>query len=200
MASSTLTIDDLPGIQGAERDNRRGRELFVASEISESLLATAYLLMEKEGLLETVFYESIPSLSTYLSWLQNKTSRYLGCFIRPTLDVDDVRLAGLSWLWDIRGPVGGRRCECGMVFFREWQRDHIPEELTEKTMDYAFGPCGIDVLYGITPVRNRAAILFSRRMGFKQTAPLPMYGSWHGEPEDVVMSFLTKEEYHGRRA
>ncbi len=195
MPAHTLTVEDLPGVHGAERINKLGLELFIASDIGESLMATAYLLMEKDELLDTVFYEGVPTITQFIGYLQRKESRYIGCFVRPTLDNAPVELAGVGWLWDVRGPVGGVRAECGMVFFRKWQRSHIPEELTVKIIDYAFGPCNCDVLYGVTPVPNRAAVIFSKRMGFHQTEPLPKYGSWHGEPADAILSYLTKENW-----
>lgn len=192
MVASPLTVEQLPGVRGAERINRLGLELFISTEIGEDLLAAAYLMMKHDGLLETVFYESVPPLWLFLSWATNPNSKFIGCFVRPTLDVDAVEMAGLGWLWQMGGVPGAMKAETGMVFLKKWQHSGIPVELAEKMLDCSFGPLGRDVLYGVTPVRNRAALLFSRKLGFKQTEPLPKYGSWHGEPTDIVMSYLEK--------
>lgn len=168
-------------------------ETFVAENVGESLLATVYLLLEKDGLLPVVFYDGVPALSKFLEWATRSDSKYVVGFVRPTLDT--VEIAGVGWVWQIQNRPGARRGDVGMVFLRKFQDGRTPLDLTGKMLGLAFGSWGLDLLTGVTPVKNPLALRFARKLGFRQLEPIPSYGMWHGEPCAAVVSYLTAETW-----
>jgi RimJ/RimL family protein N-acetyltransferase len=160
-------------------------------------MARAYIQMEADNLLETVFFSHVPTLKEFIGWLEAKDNRYLGCFIRN--DAHEARLAGLAWLWSIRGGSGGRKADCGFVIFREYMHHRIPLRLIEKTLEYSFETENLDILYGLSLADNRATLIFGRRLGFTFLPPLPKFASYHGVPADAVMSYLTREDWRVQR-
>ena len=170
--------------------------IFVSADLDEELLAVAYIRMKVEGLLPIVYHESIPPLSEFIAY-HNKEKKhsyydhYLGAFARPTLDAPP-ELIGMGWLGGIRGPVGSIKGEVGFVFFRKWQQVKVPLVATRLMIDYCFDVAGVDIVVGTTPVKNRAALIFDRRLGFTQLPAIPNFTTFQGEPCDAVISYMTK--------
>lgn len=181
----------------ADKNTLSSEELFVATDIGESLLASLYLQMERADLLDTMFFGGVPTLREWLAWVNLPKSRYLGCFRRlcPTLDMESVTLAGAGWLWNITGEDGSRRADCNMVFLPEHQKGRRPEIWTAQMLDVCFDEIRCDVLYSTVPESNRASRLFAHKMGFTQHGPLPWMASWRGKPEAAWIGHLTKEQW-----
>jgi RimJ/RimL family protein N-acetyltransferase len=174
---------------------RKHRNVFVASDIGESLMASAYLRLESEGLLDTFFYAGIPSLSDFLGWMKRTDCRYLGGFVRSDVQPLDVELAGIGYVWSIQGPPGGRRADVGMAYFRKFQRTMVPLDLTRKMLDVCFEQLDLSVLYGISPEPNPLSWRFGERLGFTVTGPFPNYGQWHGKPAAARILYLEKSRW-----
>jgi RimJ/RimL family protein N-acetyltransferase len=172
-------------------------EVFVRGEIGQSLMAVAYLRMESDDLLDTVFFQKIPTLKEFIGWLESPSNRYLGCFIRD--ESGKAILAGLGWLWNLRGVPGGRSADCGLCIFREFRHDHLPEKLTAKLLDYSFGVEKLDMLYGWSLANNRAVLIHAKRMGMTLLPKIPKFASCKGLPADVVISYISKDDWLRRR-
>ena len=195
----------------------RRQELFVATDIGESLAASLYLMLEQDGTLPIAFYQAVPTLSEFLAWLKKKDTLVIGCFVRqsPTLDskgeqkegVEDslqsnggagrasVDIAGITWIFNIKENCGVRIGECGMVFRRKHMKRGMTLEWARKSIDLAFNISGMGVVFGSSVSSNRAALSFARRLGFEQTCALPKFSNAHGVPADIVISFLTREAW-----
>ena len=172
-------------------------EIFVKSDIGQSLMAVAYLRMEADDQLDTVFFQKVPTLKEFVGWLESPANRYLGCFIRD--ESGKAVLAGLGWLWNLRGSPGGRVADCGLCTFREFWHDRIPERLTASLLDYSFGPEKLDVLFGWSLADNRAVLIHAKRMGMTLLPKIPKFASCKGVPADVVISYIEKEDWLRRR-
>ena len=188
MAAAIIAIADKPRIEV---------ECFVASDVGQSLMAVAYLRMEKDGTLDTVFFQHVPTLKEFISWLEAKDNVYLGCFVRN--DSSQAVLAGMAWLWNVRGVPGARIADGGGCFFREYWRDRITERLTEKSIEHWFGVVGLDAVYGWSLAENRAALRIVKRLGFTVSPPLPKFTSKQGHPADAVISYLTADTWRALR-
>lgn len=184
-------------VVAAEQVNALNAQLFIKTGLTEELLAAAYLLLQRDGLLDTVWYNGAPGLSDFLRWHRDKDKLYLGAFVRPTLDAGDseLHLAGLGWLWSIQGPPGGRKAEVGFAYLKEHHGTRIPEELTRQMIQYCFDDLEMDALYGTTPEPNKLAIRFSKRLGFSQVGPLPAYCTWHGQPCGAIISYMSRAQW-----
>lgn len=186
--------------------NQIGAVLELRRDIGDEMLAVAYFRMKSEGLLATVFYDCYPAigLRDFLEWHQKII--YLGCFARrldPILD-KGPELAGLGWINKQSEVNGFRRGEVGMVFWKEWRnhhRPHIPTEFCEQLLDFCFDKDGanLDIVYGASPVFNRASVRFGESIGFKVEGTISGLAAWYGKPCPAVVMSLSREEWLQRK-
>ena len=170
-------------------------KLEVLSNIGDDLLAVAYLRMKNEGLLPYVFWEQVPELQAFLNWCNQSTSLVVGCFVTRSNVGAPIELAGLGWVRDIKTRNGHRRGDAGEVFWREWQAAGVTEGFGKLLLEFAFGPCKMDYLYGITPEKNIPAVRFMRHMGFRDFGPIPGLCCLNGVECGGVLSVLGKEQW-----
>lgn len=178
--------------------NEVGYQLTVSTRIGDDLAAVAYLTLKQQGLLRVVFYEGEPSLKWFLEWFQTNDSVILGCFATALGSTTPV-LAGLGWLTSICERNGVKRSEIGMVFFREWQHGSLPAEWCDQMIDFSFEQLGMSAIYGTTPEANRAAVKFSKQMGFDQFGPIPYGCTWKGKPCGTIQSVMTRAMWESGR-
>lgn len=200
------------------RAPERESELFIATDIGESLAASLYIMLEQDGMLPVAFYQKVPPLSEFLGWLKDPGTVHIGCFVRRVQPLDfsgkggdsaklpehsgggsrrnsPVELAGMGWIWHQQNNCGARIAECGMVLLRKYRRNRMPREFARQMISFVFSQ-GIDVIFGSSIPGNRPALTFARRLGFKQTCSLPKFSSVHGVPSDIVVSFLEKGDWN----
>jgi RimJ/RimL family protein N-acetyltransferase len=177
-------------------------DLVVSEKVSDDLLAYAYMRFDREGLLPYLFYEGpSPGVKWFLDTFTDPKMDVLGCFERGA--DGKLTLAGLTW-FNSKTHVAKvfTRSECGQGFFRDYHdRDHTCR-WARLSARYAFKFLKVDIIYGTTPVKNRAAVIAAKRTGFQVVGELPMYTLWEGEPCAAVISCLTPErldevEKHG---
>jgi RimJ/RimL family protein N-acetyltransferase len=87
------------------------------------------------------------------------------------------------------------KAEVSMAFLREFQRNGEALELARMMIEFAFDRVNLDALFGCTPIRNRAAVVFTQKCGFRKIGVAPMYCSWHGEPCDALLTVLTRAQW-----
>jgi RimJ/RimL family protein N-acetyltransferase len=192
----------LPTIYSEDSFGLWSRNLCVSEKITDELLAFAYMRFEKEGLLKYLFYEGPPpGIKWFLDTFTDAKMDVLGCFEREPNG--QLTLAGLTW-FNSKTRIGHSfvRSECGQAFFREYHdRDHTCR-WARLSAHYAFKFLKVDIIYGTTPVKNRAAVMAAKRAGFLVAGELPMYTLWEGEPCAAAISYLTpellEEVEHGR--
>lgn len=177
----------------ATMEKSTGFQVSVKTDISDELAAVAYLTMQHQELLPVIFYEGVPGLKWFLQWFAAVDAQIFGCFATPAGGGGDPVLAGLGWFIGIKELNGVRRADIGMVFFREWQIENLPAEWCQEMIDFGFHRLGLDAIYGATPELNRAACMFSVRMGFHQAGPIPMACSWKGKACGLIMSTMTRD-------
>jgi RimJ/RimL family protein N-acetyltransferase len=116
----------------------------------------------------------------------------LGCFERGA--DGKLTLCGFTWLLS-KTPVGKlfTKAESGWAFFRNQKNT---TRWAKLSVEYAFRYLGVDVLFGSTPVKNRAAVIAAKRVGFHVIGELPYYTAWEGEPCSVAISHLTKAAWY----
>lgn len=125
--------------------------------------------------------------------------RYLGCFVqRPGLDTRE--LAGLGWINSIKKNGKDSLAEVAEGFFKEYQREHMPERFMALMTDYCFDKWGFSVVYGVTPKPNRAANFIARRLGYTAVGPLPKFVGWEGEAVEATIYHMTRERWRERNA
>ena len=173
-------------------------ELFVSPYPPDKLLAQAYIRMEDEGLLDTLFHERVPTLSEFLLRFCVERQAILACSIKEN---GVQRLAGFGWFNQSQriGHLDLVRCEAGIIFFKDCRKLRITTTFGHLMTAWAFSnikPKGLtlDVIFGTTPQPNRAACMYFRRLGWKSIGPLPNYTTYPGfdGPVAVYISFMTR--------
>lgn len=184
----------------AEQINSIGRQLFVMPQLSDDSLAQFYLDLKKQGLFRWVYYMKEPTLTEFLAFHRRTDLVYLGGMTSKILDngtMGEPELAGIGWLESIQRMPGLSKGQVGMAFLRKYQRDDTALELARMFIDYAFDKVGVDVVLGTTPVRNRAAVLFSRKLRFREIGVGTRYVSFWGTACDAVLTEMTKDCWRG---
>jgi hypothetical protein len=163
---------------------------------NDEVLAFAYSRFKREGLLPILFYEHQYTLLQFVAkYIDNNTST-LACFQKVwnplKQDEFDFLLCGIGWINDLTnmGP-DFKRANCGMAFFRGFSKPNFLVRFAHMMIEWAFDHLDIDALHGITPAKNRAAVLFSKKCGFQVVGPLEAGTVWNGELCDVYMSAMT---------
>jgi RimJ/RimL family protein N-acetyltransferase len=160
----------------------------------QDLLATCYLRMKAEKLLDVMFYEEIPNLCRYMEMMLKEGSVFLALFqIERTGAYTLIGFGGTS------NPVsmGGGYCKAEMycLFFKEYQRRNISFPVAQMMMAWCYERiANLDVMFGTTPAPNVAMVRFAKALGFKMSK-IDNFTTWKGEPCAVWISCLTDQEF-----
>lgn len=168
--------------------------LVVAPHPTQEALIEFYLRIKQEGTLERFYHERVPTPLEFLSQCISQKNLLLGCY-RMTDCMDTYSLVGLGTAGQKfeLGSGHGKR-ELGEVFVRKEKQTLLFGQLM---LQWVFDRCGdTEVLYGCTPVPNRAAVAYLKRIGFSFARDqLEIYCSWKGKPCSAVISWMTREKW-----
>jgi len=161
----------------------------------EEALFILYNRLISEGLWSIVFHEN--SAMTLLEFMEFFS--HGNCYLQILSIVDGdtvVDFAGMAWLTDIAVCQDTlTRASGSFLFFKDYQKPMYSDLFAEMILEYWFEQAGIDTLIGLTPEPNRAALLFIRRVGFKEVARIPNYTTFNNEVVTGVTTMMTKDEY-----
>lgn len=153
------------------------------------LLATAYLRFKQEGVLDMLYYEHDPGLTSILATLMDPATIVLGCFVKAGARVDLAGIGCAAPAFIL--PNGQKKAELSEAFFRDWQRRSITLPLAQMMIQWLFDRSDLDYLFGTTPEKNPMAVRFMKALGFGHTRePIPHYTCWKGEPCGVYVSWM----------
>lgn len=176
--------------------------LCVAPQLTDELLATAYLRLKRDKLLETIHHERVPSLTEFLKMHSSPGSIALGAFI-DRAEAPNVRMkagydfCGLSWVFD-REDIAGvnmSKASVGFAFFRHAAHPQEKIALGKMMIECFFERWNIDILFGLTPAPNRAALNYAEQVGFRISARIADFCSWEGALTEGVYSSLAKTDW-----
>lgn len=108
--------------------------------------------------------------------------------------------AGLVILEHIFVHEKVKRAVGNFLFFHEYWHRHDSLELGYAVMNHWFLTMGFDVIGGLTPRANRAALQFIKRLGFQIVGDIPNFTIYDGKPSASATSFLTKEMWMAKKA
>lgn len=92
-----------------------------------------------------------------------------------------------------------KRAVGNFLFFREYWDRHDTQQLGQAVLDHWFGTMSFDVIAGVTPRTNRAAISFIKRLGFQMIGDVPNFTVYDGKPSASATSFMTKAMWQARK-
>ena len=182
--------------------NDIGVRLHIIARPPEDFVAHAYLKFKMQGLADTIWHESqVPPLSDILRWSATPDNCVYACMVEK-IGEEHLDMAGLAWALHIK-PLKADEAyvaECGMGFFKEYQKNSFPQEFCEMCVDHGFEVLKLVSLYGTTPMPNRAARIFHARCGFKDLTVFPNYTTWQGEVCDASITVMTRADWETSKA
>jgi RimJ/RimL family protein N-acetyltransferase len=168
-------------------------DLLVTPLVNEETLALAYLQFQRDGTLDTIFHEKRVSLRWALDFWGNENTDILAC---GRLKSDrSFELCGLGWInnW-IRTPTH-TRCDVGHGFMKQFWGKGMPLTWCRLMLAWLFESRNPDVVYGVTPEKNRLAIAFARKIGFTMHGPIPYWSAYKGEACGCYLDSMTREQW-----
>lgn len=160
---------------------------------SSNLIGLWYLTMAHSGRANQVFYAFPHDLKFALDWAMNTTAFY-GAF-------RGEELIGAGWVDNVIA-IGGEpvltKAELGFGFMPNCS---IFEALQSGRLmlDYSFDVYGIDFLFGTTPLSNKAALAYAKRLGLRMYEPVDNFCTYQGKIDACVTSSISKEDWIERR-
>lgn len=160
---------------------------------NDELLAYFYSKIKQEGRLDAVYPDGAITLLDFIVRYLQPDRVTLGVFLRKE---DQALLVGLGWVNSIvqMGPDHAR-ADLGMAFLRESESQDNRLMAAQMMIQWAFDHLDIDVVCGMTPAPNRAAVWFSQTLGFQVIGPLDGHTVWKGELAAVYLSSMTKSRW-----
>lgn len=149
--------------------------------------------MLQSGRANQVFYTFPHDLKFALDWAM-KTAIFYGAFRGD-------ELIGAGW---VENPliIGVEptltKAELGFGFM---DNCNVFEALQagRLMLDYSFDVCKVDFLFGTTPLSNRPAIVYAKRLGLRTYEPVENFCTYQGKIDACVTSSITKEQWNERR-
>lgn len=198
MAAASTSLREIPNTYFIDKVTPgEPADAFVVGPASDNILASAFNLLKRDGLLPVLFFEEEPTLEDFIGWLKSPTVRYCVAFVGPILDDQRYHIAGIGVAWDIsvQKESGLKYGEVGMAILRRFQVDGLSEPLIRKMISFAFDVVGLDIIGGCTPVTNRPALRMVDKCGFRRSHVIEKYRLVNGRSTDCLISFLTKDDW-----
>jgi hypothetical protein len=111
-----------------------------------------------------------------------------------------IEHAGLLMLEHILYNDTVKRAVGNFLFFHEYWHRQDSLQLGHAVLNHWFGVMDFDVIAGVTPRGNRAAIAFIKRLGFQIVGDIPGFTIYDGKPCASASSFMTREMWAARTA
>jgi hypothetical protein len=179
----------------------------VLPDPSEEILVKAYVLMDEarvhlEGepplsILEVVYSQCDRKIGPrdFLDFHDDPHSHTLACFEK----IDGVAyIRGMGWLNKVQQVGDTTRAEVGFAFLPGGSI-FTKLEMGRRMIDWMFSEAHVDVLFGTTPVQNKPALAYAKRLGFSLHGPIPDFSAWRGQSTDVWVSKLSRKEWYDHR-
>jgi len=106
--------------------------------------------------------------------------------------------AGLVILRNIYYTDTLKRAVGNFLFFKEYWNRHDTLKMGHAVLGHWFDKMEFDVIAGVTPRANRAAIQFIKRLGFQLAGDVPDFTVYDNKPCASVTSFMTKKMWEAK--
>jgi RimJ/RimL family protein N-acetyltransferase len=162
---------------------------------NEEALIAIYKRLKAEDLWDIVFHEDAGvTLLKFMNFFCE--GRALLQILAITDAKGYIEPIGVSWVGDITTCAGILTRGIGsFLFFKEYQKPMYTDQFSEMILDYWFNALKLDIIVGVTPEPNRAALIYVKRAGFKECGRIPKYTTFKGEAVTGIITSMTKEDY-----
>ena len=162
---------------------------------SDVNLLNAYGRIKQEGLSDIVFHDNPNiTLGDYVSWfnLPNVLPQFI-FKVKDDMTAEDM--VGMIWLSDVMKCETIARGSGSFIYFRRYMDGHTPEKLAKLVFQYWFEALNMDIVTGTTPMLNKAAIKYIRKIGMQEVGIMPQFANYKGRVSDALMSCMTRDIY-----
>lgn len=159
----------------------------------ETFLPGVWERMHKDGTFEMFFHEG-PNIN-FIQFGAIMTDPANKIQLVGGYDKDGTAKehAGIVMLTHILVNDVVKRAVGNFLFFHEYWHRADSLSLGHAVLDHWFGKMEFDVIAGITPRANRAAITFIKRLGFQVVGDVPGFTMYEGKPCASATSFMTRQ-------
>lgn len=172
-------------------------DLIVTATVTDVLLAQAYIQMTREGTLETVFYEGVPTLADFMADCLTPGKRVTGgCF--RNIPGKPPEFCGIGWVYNPVRMGRHTRADTGMCFFKSQTRKTDNLKFGQMLLEVFFRHYNIDALFGFTPEPNKLALRYAQKLGMTIHGPIPDYCTWKGDMVPGWISHISKADWMER--
>src|SRR4029077_16127385 len=141
-----------------------------------------------------MFFHEGPTMGfwDFVNLLSNPSSK-IQLVIGHDAEGNAVEHAGLLMLEHIMFTPILHRAVGSFMFFHEYWNRHDSEELGWAVINHWFGVLDADTIAGITPADNRAALLFIKRIGFREIGRIPDFTVYAQGACAAVSTYMSRE-------
>lgn len=160
----------------------------------EDTLVRVYQRIKEDDLMSLVFHDNPDiTLNQFVAYFStNLVNLAFFCVVENEVE----QLAGMCWLtesMEIQGKV--KRGNASFLFFKKYQTPKITSALGKMGLDYWFNQLHYTNIIGLTPDLNRSAIIYVRRLGFKEVGRIVNYSVLFGCKCAGVITYMDTELY-----
>lgn len=179
----------------AEQINELGVVLSIQAWPAPEDLEAARLALEQDGGLAIAWHDRpAPTKEELWAEAQRLDVVYFVGYVQPI--GGERKIAGLGWAVDIAPYKGGLEATVGQAFDITYQVKNVCKELATMMLDYGFEQCGFRRVNGFTPLPNKAAVRFVKKMQFRTIGIARNKGTWQRTPCDLLVSSMTRSEWN----
>lgn len=168
-----------------------------AIDFKETVMVDMYNRLKEDNLYEIVFHDNHHmSLNQFITFFTSGVAPLaFFCVIKDGMEIP----AGLCWLTDIATHGGGvKKANGSFCFFDEFQSPEYTNPLGQMAIDYWLNVLGVHIVYGVTPSNNRPALIYIKRLGFKEVGRIPNYCYLTGNTCAGVITYIDRDIYRER--
>ena len=161
-------------------------------------MAYLWLRLRRENIFETLFHD-FPDMNfaTFVREFSQAGLSWNGMVVRRKGD-EVVEHMGVFSLSQMVRSERLKRALASFALFRDYWNQRDSDEAGHAGIAYAFDVVGLDVLGGVTPKANRAALSFIHRLGFESVGEVPGFVLYNGERTSAVVSYLDATKWRLR--
>jgi RimJ/RimL family protein N-acetyltransferase len=161
----------------------------------EILLPGLWKRLHDEGVFE-MFFHDFPELTfgQFVQVLSNPTER-MDVIVEQDEAGNIIDTVGLSLLTQIVEKPEMKRGVGNFLLFRKYWDGKASLEIGDTILANWFDHLGMDVIAGVTPKMNHAALKYIHRLGFQSVGEIPDFCLYRGQRCPAVVSHMSRVEW-----
>jgi RimJ/RimL family protein N-acetyltransferase len=150
--------------------------------------------LKAEDLYETVFHDN-PGMNL-LDFMSFFSMPSVMLQIIHNVEGDRILdMMGIAWLAAVEQYGDRQRAVGSFCVFKNYQKQVLTQAMAQLTFGYWFEALKMDIVVGMTPAANLAAVRFIKRIGCVEACRIPNYSHLRGTITDCVITYMDKEKY-----